>query len=54
MMTGGSALYLLMCLGTFGALSWALASVSVEQSRREAERKLAGSGEQAGEGAART
>jgi hypothetical protein len=37
-MTGGSALYLLMCLGTFGALSWVLASVSGQQSRRDAAR----------------
>ncbi len=51
-MTGGSALYLLMCLVTFGALSWALASVSGQQSRLEAER--ARSAEQKGDGAVTT
>jgi hypothetical protein len=32
-MTGGSALYLLMCLITFGAFSWVLARVSSQQDR---------------------
>ncbi len=36
-MTGGSALYLLMCLVTFGAFSWVLYSVSSQQDRARAE-----------------
>ncbi len=32
-MTGGSALYLLMCLGTFGGFSWVLYRVSSQQDR---------------------
>ncbi len=48
-MTGGSALYLLMCLVTFGALAWTLASVSGQQSRLEAERAQARAGEQKGD-----
>ena len=32
-MTGGSALYLLMCLVTFGAFTWVLARVSSQQDR---------------------
>jgi hypothetical protein len=32
-MTGGSALYLLMCLGTFGAFTWVLHRVSSQQDR---------------------
>jgi hypothetical protein len=53
-MTGGSALYLLMCLVTFGALAWVLASVSGEQSRREAERARASSVEPKSETAVTT
>lgn len=34
-MTGGSALYLLMCLATFGAFSWVLHRVSSQQDRAE-------------------
>jgi hypothetical protein len=36
-MTGGSALYLLMCLITFGAFLWVLARVSAQQDRAEAK-----------------
>jgi hypothetical protein len=36
-MTGGSALYLLMCLITFGAFLWVLARVSAQQDRAKSD-----------------
>nr|WP_294567251.1 hypothetical protein [uncultured Rhodopila sp.] len=46
-MTGGSALYLLMCLITFGAFLWVLARVSAQQDRAEAKASSAPASEAA-------